>query len=136
MKSKPDLSVSTEVPVKGEEATKTKKKTKTKASKKVKKTKGRPDEDLFGNTDDIFGDLPVEISKSPKTKRTKKKVTEDPKTEEGSSKAGGEHVCRPRVVTMHAFASCSVCVNPFPVCVGMHSWDTAAVEVAWIYSTL
>ena len=94
LKSKPGLSISTEVPVEGEEASKTKKKTKSKASKKVKKTKGRPDEDLFGNTDDIFGDLPVETSKSPKPKRTKKKVTEDPKTKESSSKAGGECVCR------------------------------------------
>lgn len=88
--SKSDPSVSAEVPAEGEEAVKTKKKSKAKASKKVKKTKGCPDEDLFGNTDDIFGDLPVETGKSPKPKRTKKKVTGDSKAEESGSKAGGK----------------------------------------------
>ena len=54
-----------------------KKKTKPKGTKKEKskKSKGRSDEDLFGNTDDIFGDLPAAAKpKSPKTKKKKKKV--------------------------------------------------------------
>lgn len=54
-----------------------KKKTKPKGTekKKSKKPKGRTDEDLFGNTDDIFGDLPAAAkTKSPKTKKKKKKV--------------------------------------------------------------
>ena len=52
-----------------------KKKTKPKGTKKSKKPKGRSDEDLFGNTDDIFGDLPAAAkTKSPKPKKKKKKV--------------------------------------------------------------
>ena len=52
-----------------------KKKTKPKGTKKSKKPKGRSDEDLFGNTDDIFGDLPAAAkTKSPKAKKKKKKV--------------------------------------------------------------
>ena len=48
-----------------------KKKTKKKV---VKKAKGRPDEDLFGNTDDIFGAVPDEQPISAKPKKKKKKV--------------------------------------------------------------
>lgn len=47
-----------------------KKKTKKKA---VKKVKGRSDEDLFGNTDDIFGDTPDQ-STAAKPKKKKKKA--------------------------------------------------------------
>ena len=57
----------------------TKKKTKPKGTKKekTKKPKGRTDEELFGNTDDIFGDLPpAATTKSPKTKKKKKKTVE------------------------------------------------------------
>ena len=39
-----------------------------------KKTKGRTDEELFGNTDDIFGDIPATTGKSPKAKKKKKKT--------------------------------------------------------------
>ena len=39
-----------------------------------KKPKGRTDEELFGNTDDIFGDIPPSTGKSPKTKKKKKKT--------------------------------------------------------------
>jgi len=52
-----------------------KKKTKPKGTKKekTKKPKGQTDEELFGNTDDIFGDLPpAATTKSPKTKKKKK----------------------------------------------------------------
>ncbi len=43
-----------------------------KKSKKVKKAKARPDDDLFGNTDDIFGDVPTNPT-SPKPRKTKSK---------------------------------------------------------------
>lgn len=76
---KDDIFASTEV---GTESTATAaasttvKKTKAKGTKKKTKTaKGRPDEDLFGNTDDIFGDLPPATGKSPKPKKKKKKTT-------------------------------------------------------------
>ena len=55
------------------------KKTKPKGTKKekTKKPKGRTDEELFGNTDDIFGDLPpAATTKNPKTKKKKKKTVE------------------------------------------------------------
>ena len=58
-----------------------KKKTKPKGTKKSKKPKGRSDEDLFGNTDDIFGDLPAAAkTKSPKAKTKKKKKVEQSTT--------------------------------------------------------
>ena len=39
-----------------------------------RRTKSWSDEDLFGNTDNIFGDLPAAVkTKSPKTKKKKKK---------------------------------------------------------------
>ena len=58
-----------------------KKKTKPKGTKKNKKPKGRSDEDLFGNTDDIFGDLPAATkTKSPKAKTKKKKKVEQSTT--------------------------------------------------------
>ena len=47
---------------------------------KSKKAKGRPDEDLFGNTDDIFGDIPAAKPKSPKPKKKKKKVEQSAAT--------------------------------------------------------
>lgn len=50
----------------------------------VKKHKERTDEELFGNTDDIFGDLPAN-PKSPKPKK-KKKASEAA----GTSRGGGE----------------------------------------------
>ena len=52
-------------------ASKTKK---TKVAKKKKKTanKGPTDEQLFGNTDDIFGGIPEAKQKTPKTKKKKK----------------------------------------------------------------
>lgn len=49
------------------------------ALKTKTKKKGRTDDELFGNTDDIFGDIPVK-AKSPKVKRGKKK---------GVTKSGG-----------------------------------------------
>ena len=59
-----------------------KNKTKPKGTKKAatnkekrKKPKAQSDEDLFGNTDYIFGDLPAAAkTKPPKTKKKKKKV--------------------------------------------------------------
>ena len=67
-------------------ATKTKK---TKVVKKKKKNvnKGPTDEQLFGNTDDIFGDIPEAKPKSPKTKK-KKKATGETATE---SETTGEY---------------------------------------------
>ena len=71
------------------------KKTKPKAGKKKKKAvaKGRTDEELFGNTDDIFGDLPEAKPKSPKVKKKKKKVESAavaPPTGEGEGETAGE----------------------------------------------
>ena len=59
-----------------------------KKSAAKKKTKGRPDEDLFGNTDDIFGDIPASKPKVTKTKKKKKTTT---KTAEAKEE-GGEGV--------------------------------------------
>ena len=53
-----------------------------------KKTKGRTDDELFGNTDDIFGDIPAPTGKSPKTKKKKKKTTAAAPSGEGGG-AGG-----------------------------------------------
>jgi hypothetical protein len=53
-----------------------KKKTKAKVVKKKVVNKGPTDEQLFGNTDDIFGDVPEGTQKSPKVKKKKKKKTE------------------------------------------------------------
>ena len=48
-----------------------------KKMKKPRKTKGRPDEDLFGNTDDIFAGLPdAEPKRTAKKKKKKKTTTE------------------------------------------------------------
>ena len=58
---------------------------KKKATKK--KTKGRTDDELFGNTDDIFGDIPASTGKSPKTKKKKKKTAAI--SGEGGGAAGG-----------------------------------------------
>ena len=70
-----DSFASTEVPAASSQTAK-KGKAKGTAKKKSKATKGgRPDEDLFGNTDDIFGDLPAPTGKSPKPKKKKKKTT-------------------------------------------------------------
>ena len=52
--------------------------------KVVKKAKGRPDEDLFGNTDDIFGDVPDQ-STAAKPKKKKKKA----EAISGDAAAGG-----------------------------------------------
>lgn len=58
--------------------------------KKTKKAKGkakvRPDEDLFGDTDDIFGGIETK-PKSPKTVKKKKKTTAAAKGSE--EKEGG-----------------------------------------------
>ena len=43
---------------------------------KRSKPKNRTDEELFGNTDDIFGDVPSK-QKQPKSKKTKKKLKPD-----------------------------------------------------------
>ena len=49
------------------------KKTKGSKKEKSKKPKGRSDEEAFGNTDEIFGDLPAAAkTKSPKAKKKKK----------------------------------------------------------------
>ena len=53
-----------------------------------KKTKGRTDDELFGNTDDIFGDIPASTGKSPKTKKKKKK-TAAASSGEGGGAVGG-----------------------------------------------
>ncbi len=50
--------------------------------KKTKKAKGRPDEDLFGNTDDIFSGVPDSVPK----KMTKKK-----KRAAGGEDGAGKH---------------------------------------------
>ena len=52
-----------------------------------KKTKGRTDDELFGNTDDIFGDIPASTGKSPKTKKKKKKTAAA--SGEGGGAGGG-----------------------------------------------
>ena len=54
-----------------------------------KKTKGRTDDELFGNTDDIFGDIPASTGKSPKTKKKKKKTTAAAPSGEGGGAVGG-----------------------------------------------
>ena len=57
------------------------KKKKVKTTKTIKKAKGRADEDLFGNTDDIFGDLPASKPKGvTKGKKSKKKTGATTKT--------------------------------------------------------
>ena len=65
---------------------------KKKPKSKKKKAKGRPDEDLFGNTDDIFGDIPAPKPKAPKGKKKKKQTTKTSsvKPEPEESKGGGE----------------------------------------------
>ena len=47
-------------------------KPKAKGTKKAKKAKGRPDEDLFGDTTDIFGDISATKAEKPKKKKKKK----------------------------------------------------------------
>ena len=56
---------------------------------KKAKPKGRTDEELFGNTDDIFGGIPSK-PKAAKAKKTKKKA----KTEagEGATAAVGDQI--------------------------------------------
>ena len=51
------------------------------AESKKTKSKGRPDEDLFGNTDDIFGDIPESKPKVSKTKKKKKTTKPTMKSE-------------------------------------------------------
>ena len=66
------------------------KKTKTKSTKKKKKvpSKGRTDEELFGNHDDIFGGLPEAKAKSPKVKKKKKKTESGAVGAEGGGEGG------------------------------------------------
>lgn len=56
-----------------------------------KKTVGRPDEDLFGDTNDIFGDIPESKPKAAKAKKKKKTtktaMTEGPKPVETNEPA-------------------------------------------------
>ncbi len=60
--------------------------------KKTKKVKGRPDEDLFGNTDDIFSSVPDSVPKKTTTKKKKKTgATGDGEATAGELK-GGEYV--------------------------------------------
>lgn len=49
---------------------------------KKAKAKGRSDEDLFGNTDDIFGDIPTK-PKTAKGKKKKKTTTKTVEVKEG-----------------------------------------------------
>lgn len=55
--------------------------------KKVKKDKGRTDEELFGNTDDIFASVPDNIPKKTTTKKKKKKTATS--TAAAAAAAGG-----------------------------------------------
>ena len=62
---------------------------KPKKKKSTKKTKGRTDDELLGNTDDIFGDIPASTGKSPKTKKKKKKTTASAPWVKGGEAVGG-----------------------------------------------
>ena len=66
------------------------KKAKTKGTKKKRKvpSKGRTDEELFGNHDDIFGGLPEPKAKSPKVKKKKKKAESMAVGGEGEGEGG------------------------------------------------
>ena len=56
----------------------------TRPKKKKAKKGGRTDEELFGNTDDIFGEIPDSVA----TKKPKKKKAAATKTEEGTTATG------------------------------------------------
>ena len=100
-----------------------KKKTKVKKKKKAV-NKGPTDEQLFGNTDDIFGDIPEGKPKSPKVKKKKKKMeTAAVSTEDGDAETAGEgsvcvcvYVCTCVHVHVHVRACACVCV-----CVHVHA---------------
>ena len=68
-------------PPKAEEAEK-------KKVKKTKKDKGRTDEELFGNTDDIFASVPENMPKKKVTKKKKKTAATGEGAKAGEAAAG------------------------------------------------
>ena len=61
---------------------------------KKKKKKGPTDEQLFGDTDHIFGDVPEAKPKAVKTKKKKKKPSGEGAVEgDSATAAGGGELC-------------------------------------------
>ena len=96
---------------------------KAKTVKKKKKAKGPTDEQLFGNTDDVFGGVPEGKPKATKTKKKKKSSGEAVREGEGGAATGEHYVCVCVVVWV---CGCIVWVCG---CVGVRTSEILCCEI-------